>query len=246
VRLRWGGQEPRRALRYQPPTGQEERAVITLNNATTHTNTRAAISLPVGRSTLTLLVTEGVAEGVTEGTVHFTGQSASDDNPSPLTFAGTLTLGQGVADVAPSAPSAQAAAWQGAQPGEQVVVGLPREAVGVGARWAVRSPVVAGPWTLQRVAIYTIEKIDGDTLWLRVDGKQYASDLPLTLDGPRKRLDASLQALEAEERGTLKVDLRRLIPEADIALEVHLWVIPRGSERPTVTHTKANLSIAPQ
>lgn len=244
VRLLWGGQEPRQPLRYKPAVGQAQAAEVTLQDATTRTDTRAAVALPTSRSTLTVRVTEQ-----TPDSVRFTAEVTSEAHPEPFTSSGTLRLGQGVEPAAApahdSATSTVSTPTWAAANGEQWVVALPREPVGVGARWAVRSPISAGPWQLQRLAVYTLERVEGDTLTLRVDAKQTAADLALSIQGPRKPLPATLLALDADERGTLTLDLTRLIPAADIALDVRLWVTPNSGERPTLTHTTARLTISP-
>jgi hypothetical protein len=238
VRLLWSGQEPRQLLRYSPTLDRTEAVTITLHDVTTRTDTRAAVELPTSRSSLSLRVTERDGDAL-----RFAAESTSDAHPEPVASAGVLSLGQG-----PAPTHADAAAPQltwGAPSGAQWVVGLPREPVGVGARWAIRAPVTAGPWSLQRLAIYTLERIDGDTLTLRVEAHQTASDINLSVDGPRKALNATLHALDATERGTLTLNLTRLLPTADLSLDMRLWVTPHNSERPTLTHTKARLTITP-
>ncbi len=127
------------------------------------------------------------------------------------------------------------------------MVALPNEPVGLGARWAVRAPVQVGAWTLHRTAIYTLEHIDADTIRLRVDGKQYAlpQNQNFSVDGPRKKLSLTLNALDATEQGTLTLDLKRLIPTAQLQLQLQTWITTNNAEHPTYTTTNATLSIQP-
>lgn len=242
VRLLWGGADPRMPLRYRPQVGSQESATIAFSDVTAQVSGKASVALEPAPSQVLLTVTEASDNGA----VRYTGQVSPPAPAAPQPFQGSLLVPP--ASPPPAAPSpADAPATQTLWSGAQTVVALPTEPVGLGARWAVRSPVQVGGWTLHRTAIYTLEHIDGDTIRLRVDGKQYTLSQPqnFSVDGPRKKLSLTLNALDATEQGTLTLDLKRLIPTAQLQLQLQTWITTQGAEHPTYTTTRATLSIQP-
>lgn len=95
----------------------------------------------------------------------------------------------------------------------QLSAPFPEQPVGRGARWQTVSPLRVPNLQMRQVTTYTLQEAQGDTLRIGVITEQQTE--PLTATGRQEVIDK----LDATGKGTLQVNLKRLVPTTDLNVE---------------------------
>jgi hypothetical protein len=227
VRLREAGSEPRRLLRLHPRVRQRVTLRFTNEIPTFETivsgKTLAKLPIPTERTTGVAEVVEIDARGnarcsisVMEAHVDRTPRASqktwkemAEGNAAIKGLTGWMTISDRgfMRDIqiaaAESLPfPAKSAAIRVRQSIRQVTVPLPKEPVGIGARWESVSSLSTELLPLLQTAVYELERIDGERIHMKVSITQA---VPTGKAG-------NVGALETKGGGTLTLDLSRPIP----------------------------------
>lgn len=212
------GDPPRRPLRLDPRPGTSEAVVVTVDLGVVQVvdGTEQALDAPPISQTVVLTVDAvdgGLAEVsllVTDAAVDAEGTDLSDAEILILTEEASQAVGiAGRAQVdtrgelrsfrytLPDDVDPALATTLGQLEGQiaALVVPLPEEAVGVGARWRVRSTTTLGGAAVDQVTTYTLTDLTDDGITYTASVDQRADEQVLTLpgvaDGTRGRLVSS-------------------------------------------------------
>lgn len=93
-------------------------------------------------------------------------------------------------------------------------VRLPKEKVGVGARWESRRQITAYGFDLQQVDTYTLVDRVGDEIMLNVTVQQFAK--PQTVELPEQGIQVSVESMTAHAEGQIILDLEALESDASV------------------------------
>jgi len=105
----------------------------------------------------------------------------------------------------------------------EVCIPLPREPVGVGARWEVTRPTSQLSMDMSETTIYELESLEGDRLELRLTSAVTAPEQTLTLGGRLEEIETRLTSFHGQGAGRIRVDLDRLVPDGlDFRMEGRL------------------------
>jgi hypothetical protein len=91
-------------------------------------------------------------------------------------------------------------------------VRLPKEKIGLGARWETRKQVRAYGFDVQQVNTYTLVDRAGDEVMLNVTVQQMA--LPQTIEFPEEGIEVSVETMTAQAEGQIILDLDALESDA--------------------------------
>ena len=121
---------------------------------------------------------------------------------------------------------------------------LPREPVGVGAKWKVVYTVELMGMALEQFANYEVVSLDGSKVGLKVEIKQEAADTKVALPGTASGAEVEVKKLDAKGSGTVTVDLNHLLPTSSLTYDT--TIVTREAKRPEVTtNMSVTLNIAP-
>ena len=110
---------------------------------------------------------------------------------------------------------------------EQLSCPLPEEAVGIGAKWRVKTRLVT-TFALDQEAEYELVELVGDRGVLKITVRQSAKDQVMKLpNGP----EARLVRLKSEGGGEMRFDLTRPMPEsAKVEIEMDMTIAADGEQ----------------
>jgi hypothetical protein len=237
VKLLEPGSEPRSELRYQGVVGSTERLLLRLSLAgflDTRVGSAAAVA-PTLDLVLNVGPTTHNAEKSTWGYpvsfeligVHGADQLSTQDQADLTALLEPITRAHGVFEIDDRGitRSADVSVPPEASPRLMTLLGnvritllssaLPKEAVGMGARWQTERVVKVGPMNVPQTVVYTLIAREGDVLKLGVSLRQSASpqQFPLGTDGTTFHLEQ----YEGSAVGTSLVDIHSLVPLTDVS-----------------------------
>lgn len=115
---------------------------------------------------------------------------------------------------------------------------LPEEAVGVGAKWEVRSTTNAGGLVTFQKATHEIVSIDGKTITLKTTTEGTAPPQPMTNPALPPGTDVRLQKLTASGSGTATLHLDSLVPTSTASVQNNMvMALTMGGDSQTMTTT---------
>jgi hypothetical protein len=124
---------------------------------------------------------------------------------------------------------------------------FPKDAVGLGARWEVKSSIEQTGVTMDQTTRYTVAELTDSTEAIRVEIEQSAPPQTVKHPGLPQGGKVELQSLSSRGQGELKTSGGLVAPqsgavEIDVRMEVNMAV---GAQPQTAkTHTKLKLEIA--
>ncbi len=276
VRLIEPGAEPRKALRYQIAVGDVSESDMKMGMRMAMSiggQTLPAATLPVTKSRLRWGPSENATPGENGGDIRYPFElvdmqvTPTPGVPDDMAKAVQSELDglkgtKGWSIVSPRGMTidsnitvAPATSERTAQTIKQIHDGLrqmpavfPEQPVGVGARWSV-TMLVDGPIKMTQVATYTLVEHQGTTGSLRFEIKQTAKPQAMTAGVPNAGpgVNARLTALDGGGEGTLKFDLKRLVPESkmETSTKMSVTVQAQGQTTQMVTELGIELETSP-
>ncbi|HVV01782.1 MAG TPA: DUF6263 family protein, partial [Verrucomicrobiae bacterium] len=235
LRLIDAGSAPRHQLRYRAAPGQRETLIMTMTmTIDMKTGNMESTAMKVPAITTTVEVTPGspAANGDIPYSILFKDASISDDaNAMPqiaealraslddlrgMTGSGVLSPNGMSRRIKLNLPGGTNARFQQTMDQMQEMlargmVALPREAVGVGAKWEVKMPVKTQGMAIAQTAEYQIISLQGDHATLRSSVSQTANRQQVSNPAmPGVKFD--LTRMTGSGSGEMMVDFSKLLP----------------------------------
>lgn len=136
--------------------------------------------------------------------------------------------------IPPSAPASAQQMMQGMlQSMDSMVAPLPKEDVGVGAKWSAITRVMSNGADFLQLARYTLKQKDGTKLTFDVEIEQVAAKGTIDAPGLPPGVKTSLKSIESAGKGTMVLDLKQLSPvssQTNMALKMSLHVEAQGKQ----------------
>ncbi len=129
---------------------------------------------------------------------------------------------------------------------EQLASPLPRQAVGVGARWQTKQVITENGMHLEQLVTYKLVELHGKTGKLTFEVVQKGKPQSLTLPGmPAK---AHLDRYKASGSGTMTFDLDRLVPTSTVSLSAaYTMSVTAGGKKQTIdTKLSMTMGVSPK
>ncbi|MGB7445195.1 MAG: DUF6263 family protein [Coleofasciculaceae cyanobacterium] len=95
---------------------------------------------------------------------------------------------------------------------KQISSPVPSQAVGVGAKWRVSSALNLRGISLSQIATYKLVSLNDDVATLEISIEQEAPQQNISLPGIPNGINLTLQSLDAQGQGQLKMSLNQLMP----------------------------------
>ncbi len=130
---------------------------------------------------------------------------------------------------------------------EQMSAPLPVEPVGKGAKWVVTQPIKNEMLKFNQQATYTLADLEGSLATLKIDIVQDAP--PQNIDAPGMGgATARLTSLDSTGKGTSKVDLKSLVPVADVStsLTMNVDIRAQGQQQTMKTTIDIEMTTRPK
>ncbi len=119
-------------------------------------------------------------------------------------------------------------------------VPLPAEPVGKGARWVIEDQTSQGGVKLKRRTTWTLKRRRGQAVELAFEAVETAPPQAFELENMPAGMTAKLAGVSSTAKGTLKLDLRRLMPKtADWRKQTEMQVKGRAGRKPFTIKTRA-------
>jgi hypothetical protein len=113
----------------------------------------------------------------------------------------------------------------------EVLVPLPREAVGVGARWTVTSPMQTPMMTVRRSATYTLAELTGDQGVLTVSGDVQVPRQRTTVKTQEGTVEVLIKSARVTVSGESRLDLSRPHGYSDMRIDMQMGMdMSKGRE----------------
>lgn len=130
---------------------------------------------------------------------------------------------------------------------QQMSVPLPAEAVGVGAKWEVRSRIEANGMTFHQTARFQLVELAGDRFKCKITITQTAKAQPIQAPGMPPGAHAELVSLKGAGTGEMDVHLDRLTPtsHANLATDMKMRMQAGGQSLEMDMHMSMGMKIAP-
>jgi hypothetical protein len=118
----------------------------------------------------------------------------------------------------------------------QMAAPLPKEAVGIGAKWEVMTEVEANGVKLSQTILYTLKEIGDNTATFDVTIKQSA---------PRQMVQGmQLEKMQSTGSGTTKLDLSRIVP-VDYGAKLDMIMVMSQGDQKIDMNMKMNVTMKP-
>lgn len=127
-----------------------------------------------------------------------------------------------------------------------MVVPLPAEAVGPGAKWEGIETVTQGGMTVRERTYYQLVALDGPRALIRTQTAQSAERQPAALPGLPQGVRAEVLSLRGSASGEMELDLRRLVPgnaHQDVKIDISFVVRQGQTERAMSLTANSGLEI---
>ncbi len=248
VTLLEAGQAPHRVLRLRPTVGSKMRHDMEMSmtmGSIANGQKSPSRKIPTVRYTMDSTVTEVASNGDVSFTVEYSDATVLQDDDTPLELVAgmdemtTSMIGlqikstvdhrgfsKGVTLQLPAgiAPAVANQISQISQSVEQLTSPYPEEAVGVGGKWKVVSPMESGGMKFVQTMEYTVVDMTDDTLNVTVSVRQDAEEHELDL--PDAEVTARLRSLECLGNGRSKLNLTAVLAEeANVKVDVKVVII---------------------
>lgn len=267
VKLIEAGAEPRKELRLHPKPGDKQTAVMTIKVAidlNIGEMPPQAIKLPAIKITSDITVKSISAEGDIIYDLLIRNASAADDpGATPLVvepiksalaaiqgLSGTGTLSsRGLSKAleieppAGTAPQTLQAIDEIKECLAMIVSPLPKEPVGVGGRWEVKTPVKSQGMKVSQTTTYQLASLEGDRPALKSTIEQRASTQKVknpALPG----ITLNLSKMAGKGAGSVTLDLAQTLPpgsSADIDTELDMAMDAGGQPQPVTMKIETHL-----
>lgn len=136
--------------------------------------------------------------------------------------------------IPPSAPASAQQMMQGMlQSMDSMVAPLPKEEVGVGAKWTALTRVMSNGADFLQLARYTLKQKDGTKLTFDVEIEQVAAKGSIDAPGLPPGVKTNLKSIESGGKGSMVLDLKQLSPvssQTNMALKMGLSVEAQGKQ----------------
>jgi hypothetical protein len=128
---------------------------------------------------------------------------------------------------------------------EQVAMPFPEEAVGIGAKWDVITPIKTEAFSFTQKASYTLTKREGDKITMEVKLKHAAEPQDITMKKLPPGTKARLDSYNASGSGNVELDLNRIVPKSDVEAktDIAMSVDYQGKKNVFKTHMQMEISI---
>ena len=267
VKLLEPGGEPRKALRLHPKEGDKQTLELTIKTATETKGAEGQMpKMPAMKLSMEMKVTKVAANGdiFYERTLTDAGiveepdvipQVAEAMQTSLASLKGMIGTGvlssRGIvksADVklpASVAPEMRAAAEQSKQTIGSMLVPLPEEPVGVGAKWQFSRTLAMQGLKLEQTGIYELVSVEEERLNVKAALTQSAGKQQMQSPMmPGAKLD--LLSLKGEGTGTFTADMAQVMPAdatSDVRSELSMEVGTGAQKMPMTTTTDVNMHL---
>lgn len=242
------GQAPQRALRLRPTVGSKQRHQLSMSMAQGSGADGEApqrVKIPTVQYTLDSTITEVNADGEIAFTVAYTDAAVlEEDGVNPdmiasmegvttsmigLQFKSTVDqrgFAKGVELELPPGidPVVAAQVEQMSKSVEQLTSPFPEEAVGVGAKWKLVTPMNSGGMKFTQTVRYTVVEMTEDIVTVTVEISQDAKEQELDL-ADIGDLTVRLVSLDCRGQGRMKLNLKSIfsdeaVVKADLTVEM--------------------------
>jgi hypothetical protein len=267
VKLFEAGAEPRKVLRLHPKSGDKQTLTLTVKMAeeTTTTGGGGGGKLPVITMTMDATV-KAVSDNGDISYEVVMGDTTVADEPGAaptataeaiksalagskgMSFSGTRSsrgFSNGVELKAPAGgkPLARQITDQMQELVTQLVVPLPEEAVGSGAKWEVKMPIKTQGMTIDQTATYELASLAGERLTVKGSTAQSAANQEIQVpDMPGLQVD--LTRMTGKGTGERTFDLTHLLPTAGTGKthsEISLAISAGGQKQAQTKKTDVDL-----
>jgi hypothetical protein len=267
VKLLEPGNEPRSELRYQGVAGNTERLLLRLSLAGfLDTRIGSALALaPVVDLVLNVGPTTHDAKNGTWGYpvsfeligVHGADQLSKEDQDDLTELLEPITRSHGTFEIDDRGITRKAdvSISPDVSPRLLTLLGnirttllssaLPKEPVGIGARWQTERVVKVGALNVPQTVVYTLVSREGDVLKLGVSLRQSASPQQFALGSDGTTFQ--LEQYEGNALGTSLVDVHSLVPLTDLSgqTELRASVQHAGKSEPFAMGGDVTIQITP-
>lgn len=116
-------------------------------------------------------------------------------------------------DIPPNAPPTAQQMMQGMmQSMDSMVAPLPKEEVGVGAKWAALTRVSSNGADFLQMARYTLKQRDGEKLTIDIEIEQAAAKGSIDAPGLPPGVKTKLTSIDSAGKGSMLIDLKKITP----------------------------------
>ncbi len=243
------GAEPRSELRYQLGSGTFEMTVDSTQSISVEADgTSQSVDVPTTRFVVEMVTTPTSEVGVTRVDFRYLGAglaeagdvgmgAAIQDAFEPLLgltgwmlmddTGKALDLGFEGMDALDPALASSFSDFE--RLGTELSAPLPREPVGIGARWQVLLRVPSQGLVMDQTVEYTLLERTDDGIVLAVDTDQTADPGPFTPPSLPAGTTADLIALDGSGSGTMRLPLDGLVPTSEMSLELEMLLTVDGT-----------------
>jgi len=221
------GVEPRRELRYEWESGQVERMSMVMEIEMAMGGQVEKIRPPAATMLADIEIIERVAEGY-RVTIEMTGVDAGAGADPLMQMELNKLIGvRGSGTISDRGEAMEMSidipeGVEGAARGNMEQAGatlfklpvLPEEPVGIGAKWLNWEPLENHGLKGVHATLYTLERIEGDTLYLSMEFGQHAPRQSLQADGRA----VTMMDFRGSGEGTMTIDLARVVPDSTVEM----------------------------
>ena len=128
-----------------------------------------------------------------------------------------------------------------------LVMPLPAEAVGVGARWEGRQTVNASGIAMQQKSTWEVQSIEGSDVKVKVTIEQAAGAQPINSAGMPAGAEMSLDKMNGTGSGTAVFHLNGLVPTSDVSTSstMYMSINVGGQSQPVTVAVTAKVGVVP-
>ncbi len=250
------GQAPHQLLRVRAKTGQKSRHEMAMSlkmKSEANGDAMPAMDMPKMKFVMETTVTDVSSNGDISSTIRY---SDIGVEPGPDTMPGMVEAMEGVLksmigitiksvvdnrgipkensiDMPDSVnPMVRQQMEETSKSLDQMISPFPEEAIGLGGKWKLVSPMEAGGMKLVQTAVFTIVELDSESVSVTVEISQQADPQDINLPNA-PGTTARLKSYKCTGKGKSKLSLTSILPDesnADIAVEMELTVSTFGQE----------------
>jgi hypothetical protein len=262
------GAAPRTAMRYRVASTYKTSVdiVTTMDMAMNLGGMPMPMSMPATRMTIELAVTEVAANGDITYGLTFTQASldASDGNPLAAAMQGSIAMlnglkGTGTITSRGVTKSARLGTGETGDPAlaqaltqvistlQNLVMPFPEEAVGVDARWEVRTALESNGMHVFQKSTYELVSMSGPSVTLKVSSEQVAPPQAVSMPGMPPGVEATLEKFSGSGLGsyTFRLDGLAGTGEMESTNSTAVGVNMGGNPQSVSSELKIKVTIAP-
>ena len=230
------GAAPRQQLRFTPPakTRQNSKITMRMDMTAVQGQQRRSISPPPMVMTIATEVTKVETNGDIHLRLAYTGADVLPDANTPAPFiaamrnylktlvglqntfvidsSGSLKKVTNINLPASLDPNAKRLLEQISSSLQQITAPIPKEAVGVGAKWRTTQDITFNGIALTQVTLYEIVNLQGNVVMLKAAIQQQAQPQELRLPGQPAQFSLNLRKLSSQGNTLSTIRLDRVMP----------------------------------